>query len=203
MQYKQIVIGVDQSYQNTGVSISADGRLLDVKSINLRNIKTNTEKRRVIARRINSLVIKCVPKAEKIVCIVEKARIHGGETSFINVDAIKAMGALTAVIVDQCTAYNIPVYSVDTRAWKSQVVGTSKPEKNAYGVPDKKWPTVRWLCSLGFENKILIDMSNTRQTKGIFMDGNKKYKYNDDAADSAGICMYWWYGSRDKLKVEK
>ena len=33
--YKQIVIGIDQSYKNTGISIVADGKLRDIKSIRL------------------------------------------------------------------------------------------------------------------------------------------------------------------------
>ena len=95
------------------------------------------------------------------------------------------------------------VYSVDTRCWKSQVIGTSKPKSNRYGVPDEKWPTVEWLLKQGFETDILIYMSETRKTKGTFVRGNKKYMYNNDAADSAGIAMFWFVGEHEKLKEEK
>lgn len=201
--YEQIVIGIDQSYSNTGISVSADGKLLDVKSIHLDKLKSNTQRRQTIRRRLNVLLKRCINKASSIICIVERTRIHGGETSFINVHAIKAMGALTAVIVDQCAIYGVPVFSVDTRTWKSTVIGTCRPKENKFGVPPQKWPTIQWLCKLGYEDKILIDLSNTKRTKGTFVRGGKRYQYNNDAADSAGICMYWWSGDRKKLQQEK
>lgn len=203
MKYKQLVIGIDQSYKNTGISVSADGKLLDVKSIRLDKFKTNTDRRQQLAWRLGNLLQKCIVVSDHIVCVVERARIHGGETSFINVDAIKAMGALTAVIVDQCAIYGVAVFSVDTRSWKSQIVGTSKPKKNNFGVPDKKWPTIVWLCKQGLEDKILMDVSHSRKIKWTFTRNGKKYQYNDDAADSAGICMYWWLGDKTKLKKER
>lgn len=201
--YKEVYIGVDQSYQNTGISLVADGVLRDVKSVKLDKLKSNSERRRVLRAKLSSLIGVVADKAEHITCIVERARIHGGPTSFINIDAIKSMGALTALIVDVCDEYGIEVYSVDTRSWKSQVVGTSKPQKNNYGVPDEKWPTIQWVISKGFENKILIDMTGTRKVKGTFERDGKKYMYNNDAADSAGIAMYGVLGDKTKLQLER
>ena len=40
---KKIVIGIDQSYKNTGVSIAVDGELKNVTSIWLEKLKTNSE----------------------------------------------------------------------------------------------------------------------------------------------------------------
>lgn len=201
--YKQIYIGIDQSYQNTGISIVADGVLRDVKSVPLDKLKSNSERRRVLRNKLSSLIAVVADKTENITCIVEKARLHGGPTSFINIDAIKAMGALTATIVDVCAEYNIVVYSVDTRCWKSQVIGTSKPQANKYGVPEEKWPTVRWLIAKGFERKILIDVTDTKKTKGTFIRNGKKYMYNNDAADSAGIAMFGVIGDASKLQLER
>lgn len=201
--YKQVYIGIDQSYQNTGISIVADGVLRDVKSIPLDKLKSNSERRRVLRQRLSSLIAVVTEKSEKVTCIVEKARLHGGPTSFINIDAIKAMGALTATIVDTCDEYGIEVYSVDTRCWKSQVVGTSKPQSNKYGVPEEKWPTIQWLIAKGFERKILIDVTNTRKEKGTFKRNGKKYMYNNDAADSAGIAMFGVIGDASKLQSER
>ena len=201
--YKQVYIGIDQSYQNTGISIVADGVLRDVKSVQLDKLKTNSERRRVLRHRLDSLISVVAGKSEKITCIVEKARLHGGPTSFVNIDAIKAMGALTATIVDVCAEYGIEVYSVDTRCWKSQVIGTSKPQANKFGVPEEKWPTIQWLIAKGFENKILIDVTNTRKEKGTFKRDGKKYMYNNDAADSAGIAMFGVVGDASKLQLER
>lgn len=201
--YKEVYIGIDQSYQNTGISIVADGVLRDVKSIQLDKLKSNSERRRVLREKLSSLIGVVTKKTEHITCIVEKARLHGGPTSFINIDAIKAMGALTATIVDVCAEYGVTVYSVDTRCWKSQVIGTSKPQANKYGVPEEKWPTIQWLIAKGFEQKILIDVTGTRKTKGTFERNGKKYMYNNDAADSAGIAMFGVIGDASKLQLER
>lgn len=201
--YKEVYIGIDQSYQNTGISIVADGVLRDVKSIQLDKLKSNSERRRVLREKLSSLIGVVTKKTEHITCIVEKARLHGGPTSFINIDAIKAMGALTATIVDVCAEYDVTVYSVDTRCWKSQVIGTSKPQANKYGVPEEKWPTIQWLIAKGFEQKILIDVTGTRKTKGTFERNGKKYMYNNDAADSAGIAMFGVMGDASKLQLER
>ena len=201
--YDEIVIGIDQSYKNTGISIVADGKLADVKSIRLEKYKSNSEKREVLRNRLDKLLRITKQKANKVVCIVERARVHGGQTSFINIDAIKAMGALTAVIVDRCAIYDVAVFSVDTRCWKSQVIGTSKSQSNCFGVPEEKWPTVQWCIRQGFRKHILIKIDNPRKTKGTFIHKGTKYQYNDDAADSAGIAMFWIVGDHSKLKEEK
>lgn len=202
-RYKQIIIGIDQSYQNTGISVVADGKLKDIKSVQLDKYKSNSERRGVLRTKLEHLINVVADKTDSIVCVCEKARLHGGPTSFINIDAIKAMGALTATIVDVCAKYGIEVYSVDTRCWKSQVVGTSKPQANEYGVPEEKWPTVRWVISKGFEDNILIDVSGSKKTKGTFVRDGKKLMYNNDAADSAGIAMFYVVGDRDKLQLER
>lgn len=201
--YDEIVIGIDQSYKNTGISIVADGKLADVKSIRLDKYKSNSEKRETLRNRLDKLLRITKQKANKVVCIVERARVHGGQTSFINIDAIKAIGALTAVIVDRCAIYDVAVFSVDTRCWKSQVIGTSRGQSNRFGVPEEKWPTVQWCIRQGFRRHILIQIDNPRKTKGTFMHKGIKYQYNDDAADSAGIAMFWVIGDHDKLKEEK
>lgn len=201
--YDEIVIGIDQSYKNTGISIVTDGKLADVKSIRLEKYKSNSEKREVLRNRLDKLLRITKQKANKVVCIVERARVHGGQTSFINIDAIKAMGALTAVVVDRCAIYDVAVFSVDTRCWKSQVIGTNKGQSNRFGVPEEKWPTVQWCIRQGFRKNILIKIDNPRKTKGTFMHKGAKYQYNDDAADSAGIAMFWVVGDHSKLKEEK
>lgn len=201
--YREVVIGIDQSYQNTGVSIVVDGKLKDVKSIRLDKYKNNSQKRGALRTKLQRLMSDVTNKTNSVVCIVERARLHGGPTSFVNIDAIKAMGALTATIVDVMDQYGVKVYSVDTRCWKSQVIGTSKPQSNNYGVPEEKWPTIRWCIKQGFEQKLLVDVSATRKQKGTFVRAGKKYQYNNDAADSAGIAMYWVLGDHNKLQLEK
>ena len=202
--YKEIVLGIDQSYKNTGISLVADGTLRDVRSLYLDKCQSNSKRREVLRVHLDKLLRLASTKAEHVVCMVERTRIHGGSASFINIDAIKAMGALTATIVDACAIYGVAVFSVDTRCWKSQVVGTSKGQSNRYGVPEEKWPTVRWVISQGFRDKIVEDWTGQKRSKGSWTDSSgKKWHYNDDAADSAGIAMFWSVGDHSKLKEEK
>lgn len=199
-KYHKVIVGIDQSYNNTGISIAADGKLLKVRSLHLDKLKSNSDKRRALADTLDGLLRSVGPKADKIVCVIERIRLRS--QGFLNIDYIKSIGALNSIIVDKFHEYGIEVYSVDTRCWKSQVVGTSKPMPNKYGVPDEKWPTVKWLLKQGWENSLLIPVVG-RKTKGTFIRDGKKYMYNNDAADSAGIAMFWFIGDRTKLQLEK
>lgn len=199
-KYKKIFIGIDQSYKNTGVSISADGELLKVTSLNLEHYKTNSDKRNALRKYLNNMLKTITTKSDDITCILERIRLHS--QGFLNIDYIKSMGALNAVIIDSMYKYDIPVYSVDTRCWKSQVIGTSKPKDNDLGVPREKYPTVEWCINQGFEDSIL-EVVEGRKTKGTFMRDNIKYMYNNDASDSAGISMFGFVGNLEKLKKEK
>ena len=199
-KYNKIIIGIDQSYNNTGISIAADGKLLKVKSIRLDKYNTNSEKRMALANKLNSLLKLVCSKSREATCIIERIRLRS--QGFLNIDYIKSIGALNSIIIDTCFDCGVPVFSVDTRCWKAQVIGTSKPMPNNYGVPDEKWPTVKWLIDKGWEESILVEVQG-RKTKGTFIRNGQKYMYNNDAADSAGIAMFGFVGNRDKLQLEK
>lgn len=199
-KYKKVVIGIDQSYQNTGICVIADGEKKKLRSIELFKLENNTERRRVLRESLDSLLSSVVPKAGEVMCIIERIRLQS--KGFLNIDYIKSIGALNSVIVDVCAKHGIEVYSVDTRCWKAQVIGTSKGAPNRQGVPDEKWPTVQWVISQGWEEDILIDMTDTRKTKGTFFIGERKFMYNNDAADSAGIAMFGFVGDYAKLLLE-
>lgn len=198
--YYKIVIGIDQSYKNTGVSIVCDGVLKQVKSIRLTDYESNSERRRALSKKLDGLLKLVIQKSESSICIIERIRLRS--QGFINIDYIKGIGALNATIVDVCSKYGIEVYSVDTRCWKAQVVGTSKPKNNKYGVPPEKWPTVQWCIKQGFENSILIPVSGRRE-KGTFIRNGQKYEYNNDAADSSAIAMFGIVGDSNKLMKER
>ena len=199
-KYKKVVVGIDQSYNNTGISIAADGKLLKVRSLQLDGYKTNSERRRALANTLSGLLRSVCPKAKETVCIIERIRLRS--QGFLNIDYIKSIGALNSIIVDKCNEYNVSVYSVDTRCWKAQVIGTSKPMPNEYGVPEEKWPTVKWLIKQGWEESLLIPVVG-RKTKGTFTRDGQKFMYNNDAADSAGIAMFGFKGDCDKLQLER
>jgi len=91
-------------------------------------------------------------KATEALVVCERIRTfsmgknkNGGKPlQFMNIGYIKATGALIATIVDVAYQFGVKVYSVDTRSWKAQVVGTTKGGKA---------PTLAYVKSLGFDVK--------------------------------------------------
>lgn len=198
-KYNKLCIGIDQSYKNCGISISADGQLLKVTHVKLEQCRTNTDRRRLLKAYLDNMLKAITPKADSIICIIERIRLHS--QGFLNIDYIKSMGALNAVIIDIMDEYSIPVYSVDTRCWKSQVIGTSKPKDNNLGVPKEKYPTVEWCIEQGFENSVLRTVKG-RKVKGTFTRNGIRYMYDNDACDSSAISMFYFVGDKEKLKQE-
>ena len=200
-KYKYVCIGIDQSYANTGISISADGVLKKVTSVELYSFGTNYEKRTVLRSTLSDVVECMVRQASNVVCVIERIRLMS--KGFLNINYIKSIGALNALIADVMAEYGVKTYSVDTRCWKAQVVGTSKPEKNEYNVPEEKWPTIKWVERQGFKSKI-INKVDGKKTKGTFIGSDGiKYMYNNDAADSAAISMFWFKVDKKKLEEER
>ena len=198
-KYNKLSIGIDQSYKNCGVSISADGQLLKVTHVKLEQCRTNTDRRRLLKAYLDNMLKAITSKADSIVCIIERIRLHS--QGFLNIDYIKSMGALNAVIIDIMDEYDIPVYSVDTRCWKSQIIGTSKPKDNNLGVPKEKYPTVEWCIKQGFEKSVLRTVKG-RKKKGTFTRNGIRYMYDNDACDSSAISMFYFVGNKEKLKQE-
>lgn len=197
--YKKIVIGIDQSYQDTGVSIAADGELKNLSHITFPTDCSNSYKRFIIRERLNVLFNKIKYKAEEVVVIIERIRLQS--QGFINIDYIKSIGALNATIVDAAVLYNLEVYSVDTRCWKSSVVGTSKEQQNRYGFDPKKWPTIQYVINLGYEDYIKCPVS-VKKKKAVIIKGDERFTYNDNIADSACITLFGFVGDKSKLQLE-
>ena len=187
-KYNKIIIGIDESYKRTGISIVADGKIKSINSIDFQKIKTNSEKRKILREKLENLIIKLKSRAKEIIIIVERIRLHSA--GFISEDYIKSIGALIAVIVDTAYEYGISVYSVDTRAWKSKIVGTTKAENNNLYIDPKKYPTIKFLINKGYTDKIKAYLPENTKIKNYLKDKKGKYLYNDDAADSACIAMY-------------
>ena len=177
--YERLVIGIDQSYKRTGISIACDGKLMVVKSMDFNGLNDNTLKRHALSEQIEAIIVKNFVKTKRIEIICERIRTFSG--GFISTNYIKSTGALIATIVDIAYKYNVPVYSVDTRSWKSQIIGTSKGGKQ---------PAIEFIERLGFSLCLGTDKN-----------GNKIY--NDDAADSACIALYGFIPEIDqKLTLE-
>ena len=198
--YQKIVIGVDQSYTRTGISIAADGKLLKVSCITFATSENHSDKRKKVAKVLTHVITKNQHKASQMVVIVERIRQFSGGA--LSMSYIKSTGALIGCIVDVAATYGVPVYSADTKSWKAQVVGTSKPKANVYYVEPKKWPTLEFLLHTKKvpEAQLLapVGKGTKRFAKQI---GSQKYCYNDDAADSACIALYGFSKNRS-LKRE-
>jgi len=200
----KIVIGIDQSYKNTGVTVNINnGEKLKVRNIYTDCYENNSIKRSVVRKTLFNLisVIKIAyPKAE-VVCIIERIRLKS--QGFLNINYIKGIGALNALIVDVMYNNGIETYSVDTRAWKSAIVGTSKPMENKYGLPPEKYPTILWNVKNG-RKKDIINYDVGKKKKGVIT--NKKgerYMYDDDKSDSIAISFYGFLpAKRQKLEKE-
>lgn len=203
----KIVIGIDQSYKCTGITVIKDGTdILYMKGIHLEQCEDNTERRILLRKEVKNILfrLKYVYDNSEIIIIVERIRLRS--QGFLSEAYIKSIGALVSVIKEPAKQYNIPVYSVDTRSWKSQIVGTSKPLDNPYGINKEKYPTILYLKSKGLLNR-LVEPYNGKGKKGIIpvkIDGEKvPCKINDDIADSYCICMYGFLPkSKQKLKLE-
>ena len=201
MKYKKLVIGIDQSYTRTGISIAADGKLLKVGYIPFEPSECHSEKRKKVKDKLIQIIKLNQSKASQMVIIVERIRQFSGGN--LSMDYIKSTGALIGCIVDTASEFGIPVYSADTRSWKSQVIGTSVPKANKYNVDPQKWPTIEFLLKQPevSESDILIKVGK-RSKKYAKKIGEDKYCYNDDAADSACIALYGFKKGRNLKREE-
>lgn len=200
----KIVIGIDQSYKDSGMTITLNGKVKCVTDCYTEKLKSNSDKRKLLSDKLDEIISFVLSKSNslnncEIICIIERIRLQS--QGFINIDYIKSIGALNALIVDKMSLNNIPVYSVDTRAWKSSIVGNSKGKKNKYGIDEKKYPTILWCIANGYKDKIIDYNIGKNKKKGVISKGELRYTYNDNKADSICISLYG-FESKQLLKEE-
>ena len=206
------MIGIDQSYADTGITVSIDGKVVLVRDCKGESKEPHTSFRLRLVKCLSKCFASCYKKSCdledcKIICIIERIRLQSGKPDrkqhFLSLDYIKSIGALNAIIVDTAAKFNIPVFSVDTRSWKSRVIGTSKPGPNPYGFPEEKWPTIKWCIARGFEDD-LIESVSLRKKKAVVEKEGRRFTYNDNKADSIGISLYGFLPSYiQKLEEER
>lgn len=201
----KIVIGIDESYTRTGVTILKDKEPLCMHSVNFDDCQTNVDKRRhldmYLRQQINRLKKQ---NKDDITIIVERIRLRS--QGFLSEAYIKATGALLSIIIAIGQDHNIPVYSVDTRSWKAQIVGDSKPLQNPHGINPEKYRTIVYLKQKGLL-KYIAEEYKGKGKKGVInvkIDGKRvPCKINDDIADSYCIAMYGFLPkTKQKLKEE-
>lgn len=206
------MIGIDQSYADTGITVAIDGRVRIVKDCKGAYKEPHTLYRLRLAEMLSKCLVSCADKSAEfqsceIICIIERIRLQsakpGQKEHFLNLPYIKGIGALNATIVDTAYKHGVPVYSVDTRSWKSQVIGTSKPANNKYGFPEEKWPTIKWVLDNGY-SWLITEYAHPKKRKGVVEIDGSRYTYNDNKADSIGIALYGFIPpAMQKLEVEQ
>lgn len=199
----KIVIGIDQSYTRTGITVLKNKQIYRMKSLDFKGCRNNTEKRELLSDVLESLINEA--DSENIKIITERIRLRS--QGFLSEAYIKSTGALIATIIDVADTYDIPVYSVDTRSWKSQIVGSSKPLDNPYGINPEKYRTILYLRDRGLL-KYIVEEYKGKGKKGVInvkIDGKKvPCIINDDLADSYCIALYGYLPkTKQKLKEER
>lgn len=202
----KVVIGIDQSYTRTGITVLRDKEIIEMFSLGYQYCKNNSEKRTALENTLHEIVTD--NNIVNPLVIIERIRLRS--QGFLSENYIKATGALIATIIDFFHYYNeIPVYSVDTRAWKSAIIGTSKPKENPYSIDPHKYPTILYLRQKGLL-KYIAEEYKGKGEKGVIranrmVRGHKekvRIKINDDLADSYCIAMYGFL-PKDKQKLKE
>lgn len=203
----KIVIGIDESYTRTGITVLEDKKLIKMYSVNFDGCKNNYDKRKELRSVLESILNKLLRKYKliEIKCIIERIRTFSG--GHMSSQYLITTGGLIVTILDVFLEHGIKVYSVDTKSWKNAVVGTSKPKENKYGINPNKYPTILYLKQKGLL-KYIAEEYKGRGKKGVInvkIDGKRvPCKINDDIADSYCIAMYGFLPEhKQKLKEEK
>jgi len=201
LKHKKIVIGLDQSYENCGISIAVDGKLKRCTSLRFKTTDTKSEKRRLLRERLGKLFITCLFRAGNVTVIFERIRLFSGGN--INQSYLIETGKLIGSILDKAYQCGITCYSVDTRSWKSKILGSSKTfDKYADWEKPEKAAAIEFIQALGFDCRLLDKNGNQK----IVTKGKKKgtLKWNDDMADSGCIALYGFLPeSQQKLQLEE
>lgn len=177
---KLLVIGLDQSYTDTGLCIAVSGVPKYAESISFGEAKSKTEKRKAIIRRLEAIILRYKDLYD-IEVVIEAIRLFSGSEPHISTSYILSTAAMVGSIVDLADKYNVGVFWVETRSWKKYVLGSSKPSgKKLLGVKDiKKVDSVLYALSLGFKDSISYKVERGKNKGQI--------RYNDNIADS--ICI--------------
>lgn len=200
---KMFIVGIDESYKNTGISVTYGNPFsgydtIFCDSVGAETCKDKNDYRVSMLDYLTRLLQKHNEevKNESICSFVLVERIRQFSKGFISMDYIKSMGALIAYIVEAANQHSMQTYSVDTRCWKSTVVGSSQKLLNSYNVAPEKFQTVEYVIKHGMKEFIFEEVSEKAGMKelkkknphNVFKSATGKYIHiDDDRADS--ICI--------------
>lgn len=203
----KIVIALDESYTRTGLTIMKDKQIIIMRSIDYKGCKDNTAKRAFLKENLKYYIKYALNQKEsndEVFVLIERARTFSG--GHMSTKYLLSVGSLIATIVDVTKSYNLKTYSVDTKAWKRQIVGTVEGKKNKYDINPNKYPTILYLKSKNLLDKIVVPYDGKGKKGVIPVKINNQIqqcKINDDLADSYCIAEYGFLPvSKQKLKEE-
>lgn len=192
------IIALDQSYKRTGIAVCTKGKVRLVKSLDFKGMKSHTERRFHVQKVLSKIIQSCLKRYQpnEICILVERVRTFTGSDN-LRPPVIKAQAALIAYIVDTGYIYNIKTFSVDTRAWKSKVLGDSRPIfPPIEGVKNpQKFGSVRKAIELGFKQELSV-------YRGKVAEKNFS-SYNDDLADAICMSLYTFCKPPHSLVLER
>ena len=189
MDKKRICIGIDQSYSCSGFSVWEDGRLWKAFAVKPNGV--NSEKRLTICKTVSELLFQ-ERDFDDTVILCEAVRTQGMQNT--SADLIKAQASLIVCITDLAYSLGVETYTCNTTSWKKDVVGTSKPLENEYGVNPKKFPTIQYCVQQGYGKHIMEDPG--KRKKGLIPSKSGKLWWpNDNIADAICIGAYYFTGN--------
>lgn len=205
---ERCIIGIDESYTRTGIAVIVDGEVTRVFCERFKGCRSNTEKRVRIKRRIQDTVAWVHAEYnisyKDIKVIIERIRTFSG--GHLSTKYLITTGALVATIIDAFASFNLSVYSVDTKSWKNNIVGSSKPYENKYGINPNKYRTVLYIRDKGYLH-FVAEPYTGRGKKGIIpiiIDGEKiPCKINDDMCDAICIALYGTLPKQKQKLIEE
>lgn len=184
---KKAIIGIDQSYTDTGIAIAAGGKILTAISLPLYWQANDTIKRNVLKDKLVDAINMCRDKKKDPIVYIEAVRINQGQTTF---DYIKRAGAMESIIIDTCFYYNVDCRSVASNSWKAGILGSRKKVENEKGIAPEKYMAYKYTCRIGCDRYTLMECGD-RTRKYVSLNSNgKKLKYNDNVGDACCISLY-------------
>lgn len=206
-KYKKISIGIDQSYDRTGIAISVDGKLKVIESIDFKGCKCNTEKRLYLEKKLIPIIKSCKNKADFVIVLVEKIRTFSqgkrrSQGYGLRPGYLIKTGALIGKICEVAYKLDIDVFSVDTRVWRKAVLGTAKSMSemySEYGKPEKGM-AIEFIQGLNFDT---YDRNDKGEIKRYERGKNVgKLKHDDDKCDAGCISLYLFKAKEYKWQKE-
>jgi len=207
-----VSIGIDQSYTRTCISVTLDGdRDFNLYTVDFSECRNAIDKRLTVRQTLLNVIhdIREKVDATRIVCIFERIRLFSAnktsdesKQSHISPDYMFSTGKLVGIIIDTCYECGITCYSVDTRCWKSAVLGSSKTDFVKYSdfIKPEKGAAITFALNHGID---VIERDKDGNEKLSKRGKNKgKTIYNDDLADSYCISKYAFTHGRKLLKEE-